>query len=120
MPHDPYANLRGFQAVGGRTADPQPLGKVLSELIALKGLARVHGNEQLQQAWKSVAGDNISRFSAVIDLTRGVLQVGVANTAILSELASFHKAKLLETLQQQHSHLKIRELKFRLKTDLKR
>ncbi len=119
MPHDPYSDLRGFQTIGGRTAAPQPLAKVLSELIALKGLARVHGNEQLQLAWKSVAGDNISRCSAVIGLTRGVLEIGVANTAFLSELASFHKAKLLETLQQQHPHLKIRELKFRLKTDLK-
>ena len=119
MPHDPYADLRGFQTVGGRRSDPQPLARVLSELIALKGLARVHGNEQLQQAWKRVAGDNIGRCSAVIGLTRGVLQVGVTNTALLSELASFHKATLLESLQQQHPHLKIRELKFRLKTDLK-
>ena len=119
MSSDPYADLRGFRTVGERAAEPQPLAKVLSELIALKGLARVHGNKQLQQAWNSVAGDNISRCSAVIGLTRGVLQVGVTNTALLSELASFHKATLLQSLQQQHPHLKIRELKFRLKTDLK-
>ena len=118
--HDPYADLRGFQPSGKRPAEPQPLGKVLSELIALKGLARVQGTQQLQQTWRSVAGDEVAKFSAVIGLSRGVLQIGVSNTGLLSELASFHKQTLLENLQEQHSHLKVKELKFRLKTDVKR
>ena len=93
---------------------------MLSELIALKGLARVQGTQQLQQAWRSVAGSEIANNSAVIGLSRGVLQIGVSNTGLLSELASFHKQTLLENLQQQQPQLKIKELKFRLKTDVKR
>ena len=120
MPHDPYSDLRGFQQTGHRPAEPVRLGKVLSELIALKGLARVQGTQQLQQAWQSVAGDAIAKVSTVIGLSRGVLQIGVSNTGLLSELASFHKQTLLETLQQQHPHLKVKELKFRLKTDVKK
>lgn len=114
---DPYRDLRGFTAQ--KTAEPQHVGKVISELIALKGLARVHSIEQLQQAWKSVAGDDIGRQSRVIELNRGVLQVGVSNSAVLNELAGFHKLSMLEQLQQQFPHLKIRDLKFRLKTELK-
>ena len=117
--HDPYADLRGFQPSGQGNAEPQSLGKVLSELIALKGLARVQGTQQLQQAWRSVAGNEITNNSAVIGLSRGVLQIGVSNTGLLSELASFHKHTLLENLQQQQPQLKIKELKFRLKTDVK-
>ena len=120
MPHDPYADLRGFQQTGPRSAEPVRLGKVLSELIALKGLARVQGTQQLQQAWQSAAGETIGKSSTVIGLSRGVLQIGVSNTGLLSEMASFHKQTLLETLQQQQPHLKIKELKFRLKTDIKR
>ena len=114
---DPYRDLRGFTAQ--KKAEPHHVGKVLSELIALKGLARVHGTEQLQQAWRSVAGDEIGRKSRVLELTRGVLNVGVNNSALLNELAGFHKQTLLSQLQQQFAHLKIQDLKFRLKTELK-
>ena len=120
MPHDPYADLRGFQPIGKRPPEPQQLGKVLSELIALKGLARVQGTQQLQQAWKAAAGDEIAKCSTVIGISRGVLQIGVSNTGLLSELASFHKQTLLATLQQQQPHLKIKDLKFRLKTNQKK
>ena len=117
---DLFADLRGFQCRGQGNSEPQPLGKVLSELIALKGLARVQGTQQLQQAWQSAAGNEFAKNSAVIGLSRGVLQIGVSNTGLLSELASFHKHTLLENLQQQQPQLKIKELKFRLKTNVKR
>lgn len=119
MPHDPFRTLRGFAAVAEKTAEPQHVRKVLSELIALKGLARVHGTEQLQQAWRTVAGDEMGRKSRVLELTRGVLNVGVSNSALLNELAGFHKQALLEQLQQQFAHLKIQDIKFRLKTERK-
>lgn len=119
MPHDPYRNLRGFAAAAERPVEPQHVRKVLSELVALKGLARVHGTEQLQQAWRTIAGDEIGRKSRVQELTRGVLNVGVSNSALLNELAGFHKQTLLEQLQQQFGHLKIQDIKFRLKTELK-
>lgn len=111
---DPYRDLRGFTAE--KSAEPQHVGKVLSELIALKGLARVQGVEQLQQAWRTVAGEEIGRKSRVLELSRGVLAVGVSNSAVLNELAGFHKQTLLESLQRQFAHLKIREIKFRLKS----
>ena len=120
MSHDPYGDLRGFQPTGQRPVEPAHLGKVLSELIALKGLARVQGTQQLQQAWKSVAGEKIATSSTVIGISRGVLQIGVSNTGLLSELASFHKQTLLESMQQRHPHLKIKELKFRLKTEIQK
>ncbi len=119
MPHDPFRTLRGFAAAAEKTAEPQHVRKVLSELIALKGLARVQSTEQLQQAWRSVAGAELGRKSRVLKLTRGVLNVGVSNSALLNELAGFHKQALLEQLHQQFAHLKIQDIRFRLKTDLK-
>ncbi|MBC7820169.1 MAG: DUF721 domain-containing protein [Planctomycetaceae bacterium] len=115
---DPYRDLRGFTAEK-KPAEPQHVSKVLSELIARKGLARVHGVEQLQQAWRTVAGNEMGNQTRVMELTRGVLNIGVGSSALFSELAGFHKQALLEQLQQQFAHLKIRDLKFRLKTDLK-
>lgn len=114
---DPYRDLRSFPAQKG--PEPQHVGKVISELIAIKGLARVHGLEQLHQAWRTVAGADIGQRSRVLQLTRGILNVGVASGALLNELSSFHKPQFMEQLQQQFSHLKIRDIKFKLKTDLK-
>lgn len=117
---DPYAGLRQFSSRGRRSAEPIQIGKVVSEFIALKGLAQVEGQAQLQKAWREVAGEVIAKSSATIGLSRGILQIGVANNALLSELASFHKRELLEKLQAQHPHLKVKDLRFRLKTDVVR
>jgi hypothetical protein len=51
----------------------------------------------------------------VIGLRNGVLQIGVANAALLSELASFHRHSLLKELQSRANHGHIRGLKFRLR-----
>ena len=114
---DPYRELRSFSVKKG--PEPQHVGRVISEFVALKGLARVHGLEQLHQAWRTVVGTDIGQRSRVLQLNRGILNVGVASGALLNELSSFHKQQCLEQLQQKFSHLKIRDIKFKLKTDLK-
>lgn len=98
--------------------DPTPISAAISELIARKGLARVQGNAQLVAAWKSAAGERIASRSKVLGLKRGVLEVGVWNSALVSELASFQKASLLKKLQTEHSDQNITDIRFRLRTDL--
>ncbi|MEZ6046244.1 MAG: DUF721 domain-containing protein [Planctomycetaceae bacterium] len=97
---------------------PQPLSKVLSDLFALKGYARVQGNEQLHQYWKKVAGSQLAAQTRVLGIKRGVLQVGVTNAPLLSELAAFRKTQLLKQLQEEASELKVRDLKFILRGDI--
>lgn len=98
----------------GKMPDPQPLSRALSELISLKGFARVRGENQLAAVWSEVAGPKIARQTRVLGIRRGVLQVAVTNAPLLSELASFHKPSLLRTLRKDHADLNIRDLKFRL------
>ena len=99
-------------------SDPQHLSRAVSELIALRGLARQQGDEQLRIIWKELAGDKIASQTKVLGLRRGILQIGVISSVLLSELASFHKPSLLARLQEDHGHLQIRDLKFRLRGDL--
>lgn len=101
-------------------SEPQHLSHALSDLIARRGLARVRGARQLDDIWREVAGDKIATHSKAIAVNRGILQIGVASSALLGELASFHKLSLLQTLQERHPQLKVRDLKFRLKSDLAR
>ena len=95
---------------------PQHLSQALSELIALRGLARVRGDAQLDEVWREVAGSDIARQTKVLGISRGILQIGVSNSPLLSELALFHKFSLLKVLQEQHAGLNIHDIKFRRKT----
>jgi predicted nucleic acid-binding Zn ribbon protein len=99
--------------------DPRSLADSLSELVALRGLARAGGDRQLTEIWNSVVGAEIAARTRVIGIKRSVLQVGVDNAPLLSELAAFHQADYLKTLQHQHSDLKLRNIKFVLQGGMK-
>lgn len=99
-------------------SDPTPLSAVISELIARKGLARVQGNAQLVGVWKTVAGDRISSQTKVLGLKRGVLEVAVDNSALMNELASFHKTALLHRLQKEYAEHRITDIRFKLRSDM--
>jgi hypothetical protein len=94
--------------------DPQPLSVALAELIALRGFARVRSDDELQSAWKQVAGDEWAGQSRPLQVTRGVLTVAVSSAPLLNELVSFRTAELLQRLKQLYPHLKVKSLKFRL------
>ena len=94
--------------------DPLPLSFALSELIAIRGFARVRSDSELEAAWKQVAGPDISAHSRPLVFSRSTLTVAVENAPLLSELASFQGPELLQKLKQQYPHLKIKTLKFKL------
>lgn len=101
-----------------KPAGPASLGAALSELFALKGYGNTKGDAQLAEAWKAVAGERIASMTAVLGVNRGVLQIGVASSAMLNELASFHRRRLVEKLKAQYPALKLKDIKFRLRGDL--
>lgn len=94
--------------------DPLPLSVALSELIAIRGFARVRSDSELEAAWKQVSGTELSAKTRPLLISRGILTVSVENAPLLSELASFQGPELLQKLKQQYPHLKIKTLKFKL------
>ena len=98
--------------------EPDQLGDVLSHLFALRGYGRVQADRQLHEAWRNVAGTPLDQQTRVLGLKRGVLQIGVSNSALLSELASFRKAELLLQFKTDYPQLRVRDLKFRHRGDL--
>ncbi len=99
-------------------SEPLHLSHALTELVARRGFAAVRGDGQLRSVWKEACGEKIASQTRVLGIRGNVLQIGVANAALMSELASFHKASLLKQLRQQNSDLTIRDLKFRLQGSL--
>lgn len=78
----------------------------------------MQGNAQLAEAWNNAAGERIASRTKVMGLKAGVLEVGVANAALLNELASFHQLPLLKKMRTEYSEQTIRDLRFKLKSDL--
>ncbi len=84
--------------------------------MTLRGFGRTQGDRQLTELWQRIAGEMIAERTKVIGLKNGVLQVGVANAALLSELTSFHRHSLLQALRSEAGDNGIRDLKFRLRS----
>uniref|UniRef100_A0A7C4QT32 DUF721 domain-containing protein n=1 Tax=Schlesneria paludicola TaxID=360056 RepID=A0A7C4QT32_9PLAN len=95
-------------------SDPVPLAQALTELIALRGLARRQADTALQEAWAAAAGPAWAPLTRPGRIVRGVLQVEVASSALLGELTAFHGPELTRRLQQAAPHLRIKGIRFRL------
>lgn len=113
MTHIPKERSRGYD-----TSEPNSLGDVLSQLFAQRGYGRARGEAQLHALWNEIVGEELAGRTRVMMLKNGVLHVGVASSALLSELASFRKGELMEQLHAALGRRKIRDLKFRLRGDL--
>lgn len=102
---------------------PEPLSEILSRLFTARGWGRRQDRLRLEQAWAEAVeevtgprrkgGPDIARQTSVGSLRRGVLEVLVGNAALLQELASFHKRKLLEALRRRLSGVTLTDLRFR-------
>uniref|UniRef100_A0A7C2PF44 DUF721 domain-containing protein n=1 Tax=Schlesneria paludicola TaxID=360056 RepID=A0A7C2PF44_9PLAN len=94
--------------------EPNHISEVLAELFARRGYARAQGNRQLRQVWAELAGPELAAETDVVGLNRGVLQVVVRNSTMLSELVGFHQSRLLQAFQRQRPELQVKGFKFRL------
>lgn len=97
---------------------PVPLSAVLNEVIQKRGINRMQGNNQLQEVWKTVAGEQIASQTKVGELRNGSLQILVGNSPLLGELVSFHQASLLKGMQKAMPEMKLKSLKFRLNSSV--
>ena len=99
---------------------PPTLGAALAELIRIKGVASTGESTQLSKDWRAAAGDRIADRTRVVGVRHGVLHVGVQNSALLGELASFHKDRLLAEMQRRLPETRLRGLKFKLNGELRK
>jgi Dna[CI] antecedent, DciA len=97
-----------------RRHQPQAIAGILAELTSRRGLARLRGQESLEQAWRKAIGTPGDRYTRVGALRRGVLEVLVTNSVLLQELAGFQKHSLLEKLRDALQSDKVNNLRFRL------
>ena len=88
--------------------------------MRLKGVADAGGNDRLAKAWRAAAGDRVADRTRVVGVRHGTLHVGVQNSALLGELASFHQARLLEAMRAELPESRLKGLKFKLNGELRK
>jgi len=92
---------------------PTAIGDVLSELMARRGYARVQSAAAYDGAWREAAGPLTAKYSRPGRLSRGTLEVVVANSILMQELG-FQKAALLKVLGELLPNEGIKSLRFRV------
>jgi len=92
---------------------PEPLSEVLSRLFTARGWGRSQERLRLERIWSEVCGADVAPYTRVGALKRGVLEIEVGTSALLHELVSFHKRRLLERLKGKLTGVPLRDLKFR-------
>ncbi len=102
-------------AVGStRRRGPKPLADILGELFALRGLGRLRAQKELEDAWNAAVGEPGCRQTRVGEVRRGILNVTVAHSTLLEELAAFQKPSLLAALRRNAPGTLVHDIRFRV------
>ena len=70
---------------------PRQLSEILGELFTVRGYGRLLARQELEEAWNAAVGEPYCRQTQVGDVRHGVLNVTVAHSTLLEELAAFRK-----------------------------
>src|SRR5271157_1026476 len=93
---------------------PRPLSEILGELFTVRGYGRLRARQELEDAWNAAVGDPFCRQTRLGEVRRGVLNVTVAHSTLLEELAAFRKPALLAALRTDAPATTIHDIRFRV------
>ena len=93
---------------------PRPLSEILGELFTVRGYGRLRARQELEDAWNAAVGEPYCRQTQLGEVRRGVLNVTVAHSTLLEELAAFRKPALLAALRSGAPATTIHDIRFRV------
>jgi len=93
---------------------PRPLSEILGDLFTVRGYGRLLARQELEDAWNRAVGEPCCRQTRLGEVRRGVLNVTVAHSTLLEELAAFRKLALLEAMRIGAPGTPIRDIRFRV------
>ena len=93
---------------------PKPLSEILGDLFASRGYGRLQALSELELAWNAAVGEPGCRQTKLGGVRRGVLNVTVANPALLEQLSTFQKPALLAALRRDAPGSPILDIRFRV------
>lgn len=92
---------------------PKKSADLVSRLMARQGYTQTRSNDELKEAWEIAVGPKYTQSTTAGRISRGVLEIQVANSPTINQL-SFQKRQLLSAMQQQLPQNKIKDIRFKL------
>ena len=92
---------------------PKKAQTFVNQLLTRRGIAQQQHNQQLRSYWDLAVGPKWNQLSLAGNISRGVLEVTVANSMVNQQI-NFQKKKLLTTMQNLMPEAKLKDLRFRL------
>jgi len=92
----------------------EPLSEVLDNLFATRGYGRLLAVKELEEAWNAAVGEPACRQTRLGEVRRGILNVTVAHSTLLEELAAYRKPALLAALRRDAPGTLIHDIRFRV------
>jgi predicted nucleic acid-binding Zn ribbon protein len=93
---------------------PRPLSEILGDLFTVRGYGRLLARQELEDAWNRAVGEPCCRETRLGEVRRGVLNVTVAHSTLLEELAAFRKPALLAAVRAGTPATTIHDIRFRV------
>ena len=93
---------------------PRPLSEILGDLFTMRGYGPLLARQELEDAWNAAVGASCSAQTRLGEVRRGVLNVTVAHSTLLEELAAFRKPALLEAIRVGAPATVIHDIRFRV------
>lgn len=90
-----------------------PLKDILSDLFQVGDLAHIYRNRDTYFIWGQVCPEKFIDVTRVKGVFRKTLTIEVSSSAILQEIATFHRDEILAKIKQIKGH-KIDQLVFKL------
>jgi hypothetical protein len=94
---------------------PKKAADLIAQLMARKGYNQSTAVDELKTAWEAIGDRRWVKQTQPGNIRKGVLEVMVANSALLQQL-QFARQNLVTALQQQLPQNKIKDIRFRIGT----
>ncbi len=94
---------------------PQPIGKILAQVVINNRYATNQTNAALEETWSTIVGPIMAGRTKPTGVNRGMVEVTVAHSAIAQEL-SFDAGRITRELQQALKETKITGVRYRVGT----
>jgi hypothetical protein len=80
----------------------------------VRGYGRLRARQELEDAWNAAVGEPSCRQTRLGEVRRGILNVTVAHSSLLEELAAFRKPSLLQALRSSAPGTTIHDIRFQV------
>jgi hypothetical protein len=97
-------------------AEAARIGALLASFLKSTELGRSSAAHALEDAWRRIVGPEIAADTRVVGFCEGRLKVEVKSSALLQELATYHRSSLLDALCGEAPNVGLRDLDFKLGT----